>query len=204
MYTYNDLYQTCDRILELFVTLRPRLTDGEIYKELKTKTLSEIISALQELDVQKCITKEKTYAENAYSLLGFGRQVFDKGGFKEYLKELNRKEELKELIDQSVLQTNKSVVDTNKTVQKNATTQERLTTFALIIAGIGAIVPLITLIKDTMQPTQLIDTETKQIMKAQQKSIDSLEQSLKSIENILKGQKNASYLDTASTKTKTN
>jgi hypothetical protein len=200
MYTYNELYQTCDRILELFVNLRPRLTDAEIYQTLKDKPLAEIISALQELVTQKCVIKENTYAENAYSLLGFGRHIFENGGLQEHLKELNRQEEFKQLLDEYSLKTSQSVIDTNALVGQNVKTQERLTKYALTIAVIAAVVPATTLVKDILRPTQLIDTEKSLILK-QQVAIDSLRQSLNSVNSSLKQLKTISYkMDTTKTK----
>lgn len=193
MYTYNELYQLCDRILDLFVNLKPHLTDGEIYEKLKDKSLSEILSALQELVTQKCVIKEHTYAVNSYSLLGFGRHIFENGGFTEHLKELNRKEELKELVDQYSIQTNQSVIDTNRLVGQNVKTQERLTKYALTIAFFAALFPAISLVKDILQPQQLIDKNTQQIMKNQQAAIDSLRQSLDSVNYSLKNLKTISY-----------
>lgn len=201
MYTYNDLFQTCDEALKAFVTVSPRLRNIDVYKHVKGKTAAQIDAALYELIEKKCIIKENRFDEKAFNLVGHGQYVHDIGGFQEYLKELNRKEELKELLDDYSLKASQSVIDTNALVGQNVRTQERLTIFALIIAGIAAAVPLLTLVKDTVSPAQPIDKETKSLIKNTQATIDSLRQSLDSVSALLKNSKTISYYgDTTKTK----
>ncbi len=155
MYTHNDLYQTCDDVLKAFVTVSPRLLNIDVYKHVKGKSAAQIDAALYELVEKKCIIKENRYDKEAFNLIGFGQYVYDLGGFNWYLNELNRKEELKELLDEYSLKTSQSVIDTNALVGQNVSTQERLTKYALTIAVIAAAVPLFALLKEIYYPHNL-------------------------------------------------
>ena len=152
MYTYNNLYQTCDDVLTVLVTINQRLRNVDIYKHVKERPAPLIEAALSELVEKNCIIKETNAVEKVFTLVGLGQHVYDTGGFKEYLKELNRQEEFKKLLDEYSLKTSQSVIDTNALVGQNVRTQERLTIFALIIAGIAAAMPLLTLVKDIVSP----------------------------------------------------
>jgi hypothetical protein len=193
MHTYNDLYQTCDEVLTAFVNQSPRLRNIDVYKHVKGKTSAKIDAALYELIEKKCIIKENRLEQPAFNLIGHGQYVYDMGGFKEYLKELNRKEELKNLLDDYSLKTSQSVIDTNSLVGQNVKTQELLTKYALTIAFFAALFPAITLVKDILRPQQLIDKDTQQIMKKQQESIQHLQQSLDTLNLSIKNLKTVSY-----------
>jgi hypothetical protein len=192
MYTYNDLYKCCDAVLGLFTEKEPRLDQLSI-RDSVDFTASQSLAAIIELIDKDCLKKDDFASSNWYIIKAKGLYIKEIGGFKEYLKELNRQDELKKLLDDYSLRTSQSVIDTNALVGQNVRTQERLTKFALLIAVIAAVVPLITLLKDTLCPKPTIDKATISIIKSTQATIDSLKQSLDSINVSLKNSKNVSY-----------
>ena len=106
---------------------KQRWTDVDLQEVFPKQNKTQLISAKNKLTDEGYIHKETNNYGSTYVISDKGSDVLDKDGFKSYFDDLNRKEEeIKDLIDQSVLQTNKSVIDTNKTVQKNVTTQDVL------------------------------------------------------------------------------
>jgi hypothetical protein len=201
MHDYTIVFQICDKVLALFTDNNPRIDQVTIYLSVKGYNDSQILIAIKELCELKCISKDENASSNYYTIQSKGLHIKSNGGFRQYLNELNRKEELKQLLDDYSLKTNQSVIDTNKLVGQNVKTQERLTKYALTIAFFAALFPAITLVKDILQPQQLIDKDTQQTMKKQQESIQRLQQSLDSLNLSIKNLKTISYkIDTTKKK----
>lgn len=186
MYDYNELYETCDKVLAKFSTSKARLKLSELDRTIEGKDPSFVLSAIYQLVADRFLEQYKIHDEPDFLITGQGMSMKIKGGYRPYLIELKTKSELQESV-------NTSVVDTNDLVKKNVRTQQRLTVFALIIAGIAAISPTITLVKDFLSPQQLIDKDTKLQMKNTQATIHSLRQNLDSINVSLKNLKTISY-----------
>ena len=186
MFDYNYLYQTCDKVLELFSENRTRIAQTELTSSISNTSASLALSAIYQLESDNFLSRDQNASSIYFIISGQGFNLKIKGGYKPYLKELDEQHNLKNSVD-------KSVIKTNSIVEKNVSTQERLTIFALIVAGIAATVPLITLLKDTLLPKPTIDTETKSLIKNTQATIDSLKQSLDSLNVSLKNSKNVSY-----------
>ena len=203
MYTYNDLYKCCDTLLELFTSNTPRLDQISIRDEASKYgfNASQSLAAITELIDKECLKKDDFASSNWYIIKAKGLYIKENGGFKEYLKELNRQDELKKLLDEYSIRTSQSVIDTNALVGQNVKTQERLTKYALTIAFFAALFPAITLVKDILRPQQLIDKDTQQTMKKQQESIQRLQQSLDTLNLSIKNLKTVSYkIEAAKTK----
>jgi hypothetical protein len=186
MYDYNELYKTCDSVLEKFSEKQTRIEQSEITHNIPNATPSLVLSAIYQLILDNFLLKDSNTVNVFIAITGQGFNLKLKGGYKPYLLELKSKSQLQDSV-------NTSVINTNNLVGQNVRTQERLTIFALIIASIAAAVPLITLLKDTLLPKPTIDTETISLIKNTQATIHSLKQSLDSLNVSLKNSKNVSY-----------
>ncbi len=114
MYDYNELYANCDKILNYLVAHNGRASRSELTSVIQSNPT--IHSALQHLIDDGCI-KEFPEGTRNYDIVNLGTQIQANGGYKE---EFNRKrlaDEIKNKIDQSIIDTNASVDKTNKSVR---------------------------------------------------------------------------------------
>ncbi len=125
----------CDIVLALFINRETRLTEDDIHTSLKDRNFRNLRTAIQQLVTDGCIEPDTVASGHWYLLKGKGSDIFEMGGYKEYLKELNRKNEIKEILDQYQLDTSKSVIKTNDIVQGNVKSQERLYKLTLLVAA---------------------------------------------------------------------
>jgi hypothetical protein len=136
MYDYTETYQHCDKILDFIVSRGGRIMRSDLNEILPKDSKTHV--ALQHLLEDKCI-QEYPKGSSYYDIIPNGTRIQGNGGYKE---EFNRKrlaDELKQKIDQSILDTNDSVDKTNKSVRDTNTIQKWALGGTLFVAIIGAI-----------------------------------------------------------------
>lgn len=93
-------------------------------------------------------------------------------------------------LQESMIETNESILATNALQQTNIRSQERLTKTALWIAGTSAFIAVLTFIIAILpksdKPSQVSLPQTDSILKSTEKKIESLTQRLQSLDSTLK------------------
>lgn len=189
MYDYTELYQRCDKILDYMVNMGGRIMRSDLNGILPKDSTTHV--ALQHLLDDKCI-QENPKGSSYYDIISNGTRIQGNGGYKEEFNRLRLADELRNVINQSILDTNTSVKETNKSVRSTNYWIKRT-------AIIGTVIAFVTLLfigldyYKTTQKTEKIDISplTNQL-KESQRLLDSIRKYQKGIEESLRTLENDS------------
>lgn len=137
MSKYIILYQNCDKILDAFANHQShRMTENEIYSFFERAEHPKIRSALKTLIEHRDIEADP---HPYYTLLGNGAEIQKLGGYKAYFEREESAIERKTFLDNSTVDTNRSVRETNTAVQKNFKRNTLILWLTFGVAAIGAL-----------------------------------------------------------------
>lgn len=190
MYDYTELYHNCDKILDYIVGRGGRITRSDLNSILPKDSFTHV--ALQHLIEDKCI-KEFPDGSRNYDIITNGTRIQGNGGYKEEFNRLRLSDELKSTINQSILDTNTSVKDTNTAAQKlyNETLPNSLksqNTATNISIGVGIVSLIFIGLSTYYQATDRTPIEVQKLkeeVKETQKKLQTIQSSLEGINSSI-------------------
>jgi len=144
MSKYIQLYQDCDKILNMLAANPAhRMMEDSIYSAFDKKDFPRVRSALHTLMQREDIKQDPN---PFYLLIGNGAEIQTLGGYKAYFEREDSAIKHKTSLDNSTIDTNRSVRETNTAVQKNFKRNTLILWLTFVVASIGALATILTFI----------------------------------------------------------
>ncbi len=139
MFFYDEPLITCDRILDLFSNQTSGIKESEMIRLLdldpRSSEAGSVAPALDKL-VKDGYLKLTGNENNVYKLRGEGLLFKRLGNYEKFVDRENRKQEIREAIQQSGIKTDVNVIKTGKSVQRLASILKPIAVVQVVVAAL--------------------------------------------------------------------